>query len=321
MIDITKVFNKVKQYESIIVTGHVIPDGDCYGSVMGLATTLKEHFPNKEIIPVISDFKIKFDNNLVQSVKPGVLSDEKIKQSLVFVLDLANTNRLDEKRAVDGACIIKIDHHTFERVYGEIDYVDSSSSSCCQIIAEMLIKKFKKLSVEAATYLMLGMITDTGRFLYSRDAQCFNTAGELVKFGAKLNDIYNRLYTQDLESFRFKSFVYSNFKAENKVAYIVFRKEDIHKLGVDFNYAAANVNLIAQIENYPIWISFAESDEGTVRVEIRSTRDYNINPLAVMFNGGGHHQASGCRLDNIENYIKVVKEAQNCERFLEHETE
>ena len=79
--------------------------------------------------------------------------------------------------------------------------------------------------------------------------------------------------------------------------------------------------MIAQIENYPIWISFAESDEGTVRVEIRSTREYNINPLAVMFNGGGHHQASGCKLDNIEDYIKVVKEAQNCERFLEHETE
>lgn len=317
MVDVSKVFEKVEEYDSIIISGHVVPDGDCFGSVMGLATCLKEHYPNKEIIPVCSGFRVNFNNELVSNVGPNVVSDEVIRSSLVFVLDLANKERMEDTRMINGDYIIKIDHHVFVEEYGNIDYVDTSKSSCCQIISEMLISKYETLTELVSTYLLLGTITDTGRFLYSSSPDAFTTAGKLVSFGANIDDIYNKLYTQDLESFKFKSFVYSHFKAKNKVAYIVFRQKDLVKLGVDFNYAASNVNLISQIEGYPIWLSFAESPSGEVRVEIRSTKKYNINPLAVMFNGGGHHQASGCKLKNIEDYKKVVKEAQNMERFLE----
>lgn len=313
-IDINKVFSLVEEYDSIIISGHIIPDGDCYGSVMGLTLTLKEFYPNKKITAVVSPMK-KLPKGLEQAVKPGTLGDEEFKKSLCFILDLANTPRLDEPRMTTGAKVIKIDHHVLCENFGDYEFVDNSRSSCCEIVGEMCLDKFGQINSEAATAFMLGLTTDTGRFLYSFDPNPYRVASRLLESGARLNDIYTSLYTQDLESFKFRSYVYSNFEAKDGVAYIVFRYKDLQKLGVDTNYAASNVNQIATIDGYPIWMSFAEYEDCSVRVELRCTRDYNVQPLAVLFGGGGHKQASGCKLNNIEDYIKVVKEAQQLNKW------
>ena len=74
---------------------------------------------------------------------------------------------------------------------------------------------------------------------------------------------------------------------------------------VDFNYASTLVNCLALMKEYPVWASFAESEEGLVRVELRS-KTLNVQKVATYFGGGGHYNASGCRLKDIKDHEKVV---------------
>ena len=44
-----KILEEIKKYDTILVHGHVRPDGDCYGSQFGLAEIIKENFPSKNL--------------------------------------------------------------------------------------------------------------------------------------------------------------------------------------------------------------------------------------------------------------------------------
>ena len=47
-----KVFEQIKKYDSIVIFGHINPDGDCFGSQIALRETIKLMFPNKQVFAV-----------------------------------------------------------------------------------------------------------------------------------------------------------------------------------------------------------------------------------------------------------------------------
>ena len=44
-----EILNKIKEYNTIIIHGHIRPDGDCLGSQLGLRQSLRLTFPEKDI--------------------------------------------------------------------------------------------------------------------------------------------------------------------------------------------------------------------------------------------------------------------------------
>ena len=44
-----KIIEKIEQYESIVIFGHINPDGDCFGSQIALKASLKEDYPKKNV--------------------------------------------------------------------------------------------------------------------------------------------------------------------------------------------------------------------------------------------------------------------------------
>ena len=44
-----KIWEKIKEYDVITIFGHVIPDGDCYGSQMGLKNAILDNFEGKKV--------------------------------------------------------------------------------------------------------------------------------------------------------------------------------------------------------------------------------------------------------------------------------
>ena len=55
--------------------------------------------------------------------------------------------------------------------------------------------------------------------------------------------------------------------------------------------------MIANIENYPIWIIAAQDEYGSVKFEFRSNK-YPVQPIALKYGGGGHELAAGLTIDN-----------------------
>ena len=89
------IVSKIEQYDSIVIFGHLNPDGDCYGSQIALRNILRLKYPHKNVYAVGSGLKKFFD--IIG--KMDVVSDEIITQSLAIVLDSNDLNRLEDKRA------------------------------------------------------------------------------------------------------------------------------------------------------------------------------------------------------------------------------
>ena len=297
------VWNKIKEYDSIVIYGHVNPDGDCYGSELGLKRAILDAFPNKKVYAVGSGYPRLY--SLVGELDK--VDDEVIKSSLSIVVDTSNQERIEDQRYKMGLDVIKIDHHIAQEHFGNPELLETERISCTEVIAKMLLENNVTFSKEAALPLFLGLVTDSGRFLYQPNSkQTYEIAGVLSDTGIDCNALYDALYEVDEKILRLKGYIYVNYKkTKENIAYLVCPKEDLRKLGCDFNLAASQVNAIANIKGCPAWVFFSESESGLVRVEFRS-KDINVQTIAAKFGGGGHVHASGCRLDALEDYKYVL---------------
>ena len=298
------IWNKIKEYDSIVIFGHVNPDGDCYGSEIGLKNAILDNFKDKKVYIVGTGYPRLF--SLLGNMDE--VSDEVIKNSLSIVVDTSNQDRVEDQRFKMGLDVIKIDHHIAQEHFGNPELLETERVSCTELITAMLMANNAIISKETALGLFLGLVTDSGRFLYQPiNKETYLLAAELVSTGIDCAKLYDALYEVDEKMLRFKGYVYSHYqKTKENIAYLTLPKEVLHELDVDFNLAASQVNSIANIKGSPAWVFFSESDSGMVRVELRS-KSINVQQCAAKFNGGGHLHASGCKLDNLEDHKYVLQ--------------
>ena len=48
----SKILEKIKEYDTIIIHRHERPDGDCIGTQMGLKYVIEDTFPHKKVYAV-----------------------------------------------------------------------------------------------------------------------------------------------------------------------------------------------------------------------------------------------------------------------------
>ena len=308
-------FKMIEKNDTITIFGHMFPDGDCYGSEIGLKQALLHFYPDKKVYAIGGGFK------RIPSDFPGFdeVDDETIKNSLGIAVDIGDTPRLNDKRILTAKERIKVDHHIFTEKFCDLESIEDDRVAACEIISNLFLYKFGYLPKEAAEPLYLGITTDSGRFLYSPvDEKLFKTVSDILKSNVDTKRIYDALYTVDPESLKFKAYVYQNFKIDSGVAYMVFTKEILKELNIEKNQAAPQVNLIGNLLGCYAWVFFAEGEDGMVRVELRSS-GFPIQPVAVYFGGGGHLQASGCVLDDINKYQQVIDKIKKNYRSYKNE--
>ena len=300
-----EIYNKIKEYDTIIIHRHNKPDGDALGSQIGLKEAILATFPNK-VVKITGDMTERYSF----MGKMDDISDELYKDALVFVLDSGQTHLISDTRFNCGKFMIKMDHHLAVEDYANINYVDTTRESCAGIIAEFIKSVGMKLSKKGAEALFTGMVTDSGRFRYSSTTSTtFDSASFLMNYNPDINNIYLNLYTEDLDVIILKAKLTCKIKlTENNVAYMIHTKEDVKDYGLDiFSISRGMVNLMAGIKGIDIWVNFTEDLDGKILVELRSN-GLNINTVAVKYGGGGHLQASGCCLESKEYIYNVLED-------------
>ena len=313
-----KIIEQIEKYDSIVIFGHINPDGDCYGSQVGLREIILSLYPNKKVY-ITGTGCPRFFSILP---KMDVVSDEVIANSLGILVDGNDLPRMEDKRVFSCKAWAKIDHHIDTNSFTEgPQVVDTGANSACDIITGMAMKYNVDINEVGATALYLGILTDSARFQFVTD---YPTTFERVKYladhGAKIEEINVCLAKIDERSIAAKGYIMTHYKKTSSgVIYIIYSKEKLKRLRLSANAASNFVNLLSNIEGYPIWCSFAEYEDGKVRVEIRSNGPI-IQPVAVRIGGGGHAHASGAQLshldyDTIENVLidldKTLQEWRN----------
>src|SRR5699024_10209021 len=193
--EFNQIMNKIKDTETIIIHRHVRPDPDAYGSQLGLKNYLKLKFPNKNIFAVGEsepslDFIGTFDE----------VTDEQYQDALVIVCDTANAPRISDERFNKGNFWIKIDHHPAVDQYGDINYVNAQASSTSEIIFDFIehFNDTKVINVSVARLLYIGIVGDTGRFLFNNTTpHTLEVASQLLKYPFDHSEELNKMGEKD----------------------------------------------------------------------------------------------------------------------------
>ena len=300
------IFEAIEKHDVITIFGHMFPDGDCYGSQLGLKNAIIENYPNKKVYALGSGFKkmIKLCGEMDK------VDDSVISSSLAIVLDCSTVDRVEDPRYTSAKEIIHIDHHVNMHSFSGISLVDESAIATTEVLTNLFVKWNYKLSRLTATPLMLGLITDSGRFMYGPSKTSFACASLLIENGAMVNEIYNILYESDIKDLATKKLVYSSYNLAEGVIYTLFDKETLRKIGGGSSIASQTVNLLSSIKDFPVWASFAEAEDGTTKCEFRCKKGYSVSEIAINHGGGGHTCASGCSIKSIEEVPSIVKELE-----------
>ena len=296
-----QILDLIKKYKSIIIFGHLNPDGDCYGSQVALKEIIQANFPDKQVY--ITGTGVPRFYNLV--CKMDVVPDKVFEKSLGILVDGNDLGRMEDQRVANCAAWAKIDHHIDTGSFKEgPQVVDTNANSTCDIITRFVMEFNLKITKLAAMALYLGILTDTARFQFVTNyPETFGRVKFLCENGAdpaEINEVLNRT---DVIALAAKGYVLSHYKkSKSGVIYIIFNRKTLQKLSISANHASGLVNLLSNIDGYPVWCTFAEYTNGKVRMELRSNGPI-IQPVAVSVGGGGHAHASGATLPELKQEI------------------
>ena len=303
------IFEKIKEYDRIVIFRHKRPDGDAVGSTLGLRGILRLTYPTKEIIVNNTDYS---DYVGFLGTEDEAKPDEFYAEALGIVIDTATADRVSNPRFDLCKELCKIDHHIPKETYGDYQWVEEHRSSACEMIAAFYaaFKDELKIDVESATLIYAGMVTDSGRFRFrSVSGETMRLAGMLLDEGVDTDHLYAHLYMKDFNSLKLQAYVYDRMKmSEHGVAYIYITQATQKKFDLTFEQACAAVGYMDSIKDSLIWIAFIESDDGSIRVRLRS-RFVTINEVAEKYGGGGHDCASGATVHSRKEMKALIADA------------
>ncbi|MDE6029966.1 MAG: bifunctional oligoribonuclease/PAP phosphatase NrnA [Clostridiales bacterium] len=296
-----QVLKLVKQYPRIIIHRHSYPDGDAIGSQIGLATLLKDNFKDKEVY-MVGDPATRLP---FIDVAMDEIPDEYYTNALAIVLDCGGSHMVCDKRYATAAATVRIDHHIKCDTVAQVEVIDSTFESASGMVALFAKECGLKLSLQSATMLYMGMVTDSGRFAFdSVSARTFELAAFLMSQPIDLNTLNYDLNAEDFSEILNKADNMHKIKfTNNNVAYIYTPREELPASDATI-VSTGLVGLMRDIKGVHVWVNFTESDDG-VHCELRSNRP-NINPIAVKYGGGGHKKASGCIVPDKQTAMKLL---------------
>ena len=302
----TEILQEIKNHDRIIIHRHSRPDGDALGSQIGLKHIIKENFPEKEVL-MVGDNAGHYsfmDDCIMDTVEDAAYTD-----ALAIVLDTSARHLISDDRYPTAHRTVRMDHHLFVEKICDVEVVGTNYESCCGLVTAFAMECGLKLTPLAAKSLYTGMVTDSGRFRYdSTSAQTFRLASFLMEQEFDTNEIFGKLYADDLGRVQMKAkFILKIQLTQNHVAYIYTTREEMEELKADtFSISRGMVGTMSDIKGVDIWVNFTETPEG-VACELRSSR-FNINPIAVKYGGGGHAKASGATVKSKEEAMAMLRD-------------
>lgn len=305
-----EVLDIIRSYNSIVIFGHTLPDGDCYGSQIALREILRTTFNDKKIYAVGSGLPPFFP--LLGEM--DIVDDETIKNSLAVLVDVSDFPLVEDKRITLAPAYVKIDHHHESNPFVHKKIMDHGVIATAELIARIAFANNFVITKKAAEAIFLGIVTDSGRFMYNPTRkETFEIVARLFDYGLEIKTIYDTIYQTEENQLKYKGFLLSNYKkTRHKVIYCYADKNDYLPLNLKFAYASSQVNVLANIKGSPIFALFTQSETGGLRVELRSN-GIPIRDIAVKHGGGGHANAAGVRMEKggYKEAMAIVKDLDN----------
>jgi phosphoesterase RecJ-like protein len=296
-----EVVSRLRSQERFLLTTHEGPDGDALGSLLGLHGILTQLGKDSVMFLAEKEFPLPVEYRFMplQEVfhePPADLSD----RTVVF-LDCGKIERMPVDWLKNGVEILNIDHHHDNTRFGSINLVDDSAACTAEIIFDIAADLGAEITPEIATALYVGLITDTGMFMYENtDARSHYVAAALIDAGVAVNEIYRRLYERvPTEKLRLlaRSLDRVERRLDGALSTTYISAEDYEVTGADEVLTEGIIDFIRALEGTAVAAVVRDrpGDDGAARkVSLRSTDGaVDVSEIARKMGGGGHRRAAG----------------------------
>ena len=313
---------------SIVICCHQNPDGDALGSSLGWAEYLRTLGKESTVIvpDQFPDFLMWLPNTekIIRYDKHVEQGDLLLKTAdVIFCLDFnsaSRTDRMADTLLASKAKKVLIDHHLGPDLPTVLTVSHPEASSTCELVFRMVwqLDGFNRQNKHFAIPIYCGMMTDTGGFTYnSSNPDIYFIISQLLTKGINKDKIYRNVFHNYSEN-RLRLMGYMLYEKlvvdpVRHASYFTLTRQDLKRFRFMKGDAEGLVNIPLQIKGLKFSVSLREDTEkdNLVWVSLRSVDDFPCNKVAEQFfNGGGHLNASGGRLNcSIEEAVKVTQQA------------
>ncbi len=291
--------------KNVAIGGHVRPDGDCVGSCMALAEYIRKWYPECNVDVYLEE--------IAEEYKCIVGTDQIIHEipetcyDLFICLDCGDEDRLgfSGKLFEDAKRSYCIDHHISNTAFADDSYIVPDASSTAELVYHAM--EDKKITLEIATALYLGIVHDTGVFQYScAKPSTFRVAAKLLEKGVDAPTLitdtyYEKTYIQN----RMLGIALNKSRLHEggKVISSVITTKEMEELQANPKDLDAIVSQLRITKGVEVAIFLYQTGENSYKISLRAKDYVDVSKVAVTFGGGGHIKASGASMDGTSEEI------------------
>lgn len=299
---------------SIAICSHIRPDGDAIGSLVALGLWLEGR--NKKVVMLKNDDVPEYLKRLIPGTQEmrSPLSDEVF--DLFITLDASSVDRIGrlESNFQQTASTISFDHHKTHTGFASLNIVEEQLSSTCELVYQFIHANHAPMDVEIATALFVGLITDSGRFLYENTtSNSHRMAADLLDIGVDHRTIYRELFQmQPFNAFMLNHKIVDQAIIDKDKGYVIsfVTQELLDQYDVTLDELENTVNIFRDLEGIELSCFIKQEKDDTYKISLRSVEYVDVSAIAFDFEGGGHYYAAGFSMqeESLEDVIRILKE-------------
>lgn len=302
------------------ITGHIRPDGDCVGSCLALYCYLKKYLPSAEVCVFLENpgeifcemkgFEDIIDLKAKQNAEENNFLADSAPFDVFFVLDsMPDRTGCAEELYKKAGKKINIDHHVSNPGCGDFSVVRPSVGSTCEVLYDLM--ECQKLDSDIAMALYIGMIHDTGVFQYSNTTpETLQKGAHLISFGFDFprliqETFYQKTYLQT--QLLGRVLTESRLILEGSGVIGSVDRKTLDEFGAVPADLEGIVSQLRNIKGVHCAVFMYETEQGDIKVSLRSDEKVNVAEIAAAFGGGGHVRAAGCTMKgNAQNCLEEI---------------
>ena len=316
----------LERSKSILILTHKGPDFDAFCSGLILKKYIEIYHPKQKVsfktrqIPT-QNIPYMHEVEVVERIEEG-------DEDLLILTDAANLDMCltsEDTVNYNQSKLVIIDHHDTDTADADLRINNNMSSATEQVLSLCMQTRGKRFEIteEISILGQIGIITDTGRFLYE------NAKPETYEMMAQLR----RVAEFDVEEFSYKNSKFpldtlvpmmeyiKNLESKDDMAYTYISKDiiesmELSKTSVNNAHKFIRDRIIRYIQGihwgFVVKPSFYK--ENVWQISFRSSKGYQkVDKIAESLGGGGHEYSSAAKVEAkdgkevVDIVLKVIK--------------
>jgi bifunctional oligoribonuclease and PAP phosphatase NrnA len=313
----SQLLDEIRGTEKFLLTTHERPDGDAVGSLAAMQQVLAALGKDALAFVAADEFPLPYEYRSIHLEGLVTEPPEDLCERVLVFLDCGNIDRTSAHQLKhEDHRILNIDHHHDNTRFGTVNHVDGSASCTAEMVWDLMGELGVELTPAIGEALYVGLVTDTGRFMYENTGpRAHVMAAALLDGGVDGHGIYRRLYEgmpQGKLELLARGLTHVERYDGGLLTVTHLTLEDYRATGADESYSEGVVDHLRSVEGTAVAALIRDLLSGETprrKVSLRATDGrVDVSRIARSQGGGGHRRAAGFSTDlDFPELVEVLR--------------